>query len=274
MQSSKFLTKTAPILFEGNQVGTIRFAVSRASIQNELWLNIGGIMALTVLLIVAIFLTSMLITRRAIARPLSQLQQSASRLASGDLEAEIDTSSRDEIGLLARDLNAMRDAIKRLFEELRYSNTQLEEANRTLESRVAERTEQLAQANAEISSLNEQLKAENMRLGAELDVTRKIQRMLLPTEEELKQIEELDIACYMEPADEVGGDYYDVLQHNGQIKIGIGDVTGHGLESGVVMVMTQAVVRALLTIGRNRPGAVSGCREPRPIRQCATHGHR
>jgi len=36
----------------------------------------------------------------------------------------------------------------------------------------------------------------------------------------------------------LGGDYYDVLKHNGQVKIGIGDVTGHGLESGVVMVMT------------------------------------
>jgi serine phosphatase RsbU (regulator of sigma subunit) len=51
----------------------------------------------------------------------------------------------------------------------------------------------------------------------------------------------------------VGGDYYDVLQHNGQIKIGIGDVTGHGLESGVLMVMTQAIVRALLASGETDP---------------------
>jgi serine phosphatase RsbU (regulator of sigma subunit) len=45
----------------------------------------------------------------------------------------------------------------------------------------------------------------------------------------------------------------EVLQHNGQIKIGIGDVTGHGLESGVVMVMTQAIVRALLANGETDP---------------------
>jgi serine phosphatase RsbU (regulator of sigma subunit) len=57
----------------------------------------------------------------------------------------------------------------------------------------------------------------------------------------------------MAPADEVGGDYYDVLQHNGRIKIGIGDVTGHGLESGVLMLMTQAIVRALLTHGETDP---------------------
>jgi sigma-B regulation protein RsbU (phosphoserine phosphatase) len=61
----------------------------------------------------------------------------------------------------------------------------------------------------------------------------------------------------MEPADEVGGDYYDVLQHNGLIKIGIGDVTGHGLESGVLMVMTQAIVRALLANGETDPRAFS-----------------
>jgi sigma-B regulation protein RsbU (phosphoserine phosphatase) len=57
----------------------------------------------------------------------------------------------------------------------------------------------------------------------------------------------------MEPADEVGGDYYDVLQQNGRIKIGIGDVTGHGLESGVIMIMVQTAIRALLINGETDP---------------------
>ena len=35
--------------------------------------------------------------------------------------------------------------------------------------------------------------------------------MLLPKDEELKAIDRLDIAGFMEPAEEVGGDYYDVL---------------------------------------------------------------
>ena len=129
----------------------------------------------------------------------------------------------------------------------------LEDYNHTLGQHVVERTAALAEANAEITALNTRLQAENLRLGAELEVTRKLQQMLLPTPEELQQIDGLDIACYMAPAAEVGGDYYDVLQHNGQIKIGIGDVTGHGLESGVVMLMTQAIVRALLTNGETDP---------------------
>lgn len=89
------------------------------------------------------------------------------------------------------------------------------------------------------------LKMENLRMSAELDVTRRLQRMLLPKEEELLDIDDLDIAGYMEPADEVGGDYYDVLTHNGRVKIGVGDVTGHGLESGVLMIMAQTAVRTL-----------------------------
>ena len=59
----------------------------------------------------------------------------------------------------------MATDISRLIDEL-------EATNRTLEQRVTERTEQLARANAEITALNAQLQTENLRLGAELEVTR------------------------------------------------------------------------------------------------------
>lgn len=113
--------------------------------------------------------------------------------------------------------------------------------------------EALALANQEISGLNERLKAENVRLGAELNVTRELQNMLLPTPQELNQVEGLDIAAFIQPAEEVGGDYYDVLQDNGQIKLCIGDVSGHGLASGIVMLMTQTAVRTLLIHGETNP---------------------
>ncbi|MDF0551944.1 SpoIIE family protein phosphatase [Kamptonema sp. UHCC 0994] len=88
--------------------------------------------------------------------------------------------------------------------------------------------------------------SENLRMGAELEVTLKLQQMILPKQYELEAIDGLEIAGFMEPADEVGGDYYDVLQHNGSVKIGIGDVTGHGLEAGMLMLMAQTAVRTLL----------------------------
>jgi sigma-B regulation protein RsbU (phosphoserine phosphatase) len=65
----------------------------------------------------------------------------------------------------------------------------------------------------------------------------------------LSDVSRLDIAGHMEAATEVGGDYYDVLQSGSRVKIGIGDVTGHGLESGVLMLMVQSAARALLESG-------------------------
>ncbi|MDJ1180435.1 AAA family ATPase [Roseofilum sp. BLCC_M91] len=123
----------------------------------------------------------------------------------------------------------------------------------TLEDTVARRTAQLARANEEITQLNERLKAENLRLGAELDIARRVQEMILPRPEELRAIPTLDMAGYMAAADEVGGDYYDVLVEDGVTTIGIGDVTGHGLESGLVMMMAQTVIRAMKELRENDP---------------------
>ena len=63
----------------------------RVSVKKELMVNIAGIIALTLLLIVAISLTSMVITKHYISRPLSTLQHSAALIAQGDLEAAIDS---------------------------------------------------------------------------------------------------------------------------------------------------------------------------------------
>jgi sigma-B regulation protein RsbU (phosphoserine phosphatase) len=63
----------------------------------------------------------------------------------------------------------------------------------------------------------------------------------------------LDITGFMVPADEVSGDYYDVLEHNGCIIVGIGDVTGHGLESGLLALMVKIAVRTLLINNISEP---------------------
>ena len=106
---------------------------------------------------------------------------------------------------------------------------------------------------AEIERLTNSLKDENLRLGAELSVTRKLQEMLMPSTEELNTVEDLEISGYMEPADEVGGDYYDIQRANGRTRFSIGDVTGHGLESSLVMIMAQTAVRTLLSNGETDP---------------------
>ncbi|WP_445315954.1 PP2C family protein-serine/threonine phosphatase [Microcoleus vaginatus] len=113
--------------------------------------------------------------------------------------------------------------------------------------RLEQAIEELADSAQKLDSLNQRLKEDNLRMGAELDIVRQMQQMILPNAEEL-EIEGLDIAGYMEAADEVGGDYYDVLNTDGVVTLGIGDVTGHGLESGILMLMAQTAVRTLKEI--------------------------
>jgi PAS domain S-box-containing protein len=154
----------------------------------------------------------------------------------------------DKTGKIVYAIAAFQDITQR-----KQAEKLIAEYNRTLEEQVKERTAQLAAANQEIMALNSRLKEENLRLSAELEVTRKLQQMILPKQSELESIEGLEIAGFMEPADEVGGDYYDVLQQDGNVKISIGDVTGHGLESGVLMLMTQTAVRTLQESNQTDP---------------------
>ncbi|WP_035994410.1 transporter substrate-binding protein [Leptolyngbya sp. KIOST-1] len=142
--------------------------------------------------------------------------------------------------------------------ELEQQSQRLEQALTQLRQEVAQRQQAeaaLRAANAEITSLNQALQADNSRMSAELSVARQIQRMVLPRPEELAAIADLEIAGFMDAATEVGGDYYDVLsddEHPGQAMLAIGDVTGHGLESGVLMIMAQTAVRTLQALGVQR----------------------
>ncbi len=162
-------------------------------------------------------------------RPLSRVAGIAHNIAGGDLSA-----------LHALNTVQHRNAeTQELTQSVRSMTGQLIESIQGLEQRVAEKT-------ADIGRLNAQLQAENRRMGAELDVQRRLQEMLLPSAKELSDVPGLDIAAHMTPAHEVSGDYYDVFGNGDQTTIAIGDVTGHGLESGVVMLMTQSIVRGLL----------------------------
>ncbi len=92
--------------------------------------------------------------------------------------------------------------------------------------------------------------ANKQRLEKELEIGAKIQTCLLPNQIDIPGLE---VAARMTPASEVGGDYYDAFPvPDGGGFIGIGDVAGHGLTSGLVMLMVQSVVGAL---GRRYPDA-------------------
>jgi signal transduction histidine kinase/CheY-like chemotaxis protein/HAMP domain-containing protein len=157
-QSSEFLVKATDISYKNRKIGTIQLAVSREDVRSAIRVYTIGIVALTLLVIVAITLTSVIVTRKYISRPLLKLQNSAGLIASGNLEAPIDTSSQDEIGHLARDFDGMRGSIKGLIGELRESKEKLEEYSQTLEQKVEERTKELRETLEQQTAMSEILR--------------------------------------------------------------------------------------------------------------------
>ena len=106
---------------------------------------------------------------------------------------------------------------------------EVEDLNRGLELKVAERTRELSEARD--------------ALWGEMQLAKKIQTVLLPT---APKIPGYDISAFMVPADEVGGDYYDVINVGDMDWVVIGDVSGHGVSAGLVMMMAQTAIQTAL----------------------------
>jgi phosphoserine phosphatase RsbU/P len=220
----------------------------QANTQRTVLLSIGALLLAAVLGI---------LTARWIAKPVLRLSRASQAFAQAAQQRFMgDTLDRPVVKSSIQELEILSQSFYQMGTQLQQSFVALEAANQELEERVAQRTLDLQQANLKIMQLNEQLKTDNVRMSAELDVTRRLQQMILPKVEEFEHLCKLDIACFMEAAQEVGGDYYDVISSTSQLSlegdrpltIGIGDVTGHGLESGVLMIMAQTAVRTLLAV--------------------------
>ena len=86
---------------------------------------------------------------------------------------------------------------------------------------------------------------ERVRLRRSLDLAKEVQQNLLP--QKTPAVHGLDIAGRSIYCDETGGDYYDFLdsQELGEGKLGvlIGDVSGHGLPSALLMATARAFLR-------------------------------
>ena len=170
-KGSIFISKSSDIQFKENKVSTILIVMSRESLRKKALLQIYGIIALSIIIIAAIWFTSIFITKRYISSPLLKLQESASSIAHGDLDTIVDKSSNDEIGLLAKHLDIMRGSIKGLFSKLKESKEKLEEYSRTLEHKVEARTRELARSVEELEALGEISQTVNTTLDLETVLT-------------------------------------------------------------------------------------------------------
>ncbi len=94
-----------------------------------------------------------------------------------------------------------------------------------------------------------ELKKARDALWSEMELAKRIQTALLPADYQIKGFE---IAAAMFPAKEVGGDYYDIIETpTGEKWIAIGDVSGHGVDSGLIMMMAQTSTLSMINSSNN-----------------------
>jgi serine phosphatase RsbU (regulator of sigma subunit) len=90
--------------------------------------------------------------------------------------------------------------------------------------------------------------AEKERLQSEIAIAASIQKNLLPREG--PQFRGVSFSAHFEPTASIGGDYYDVFNlDKSRLAVAIGDVSGHGLSTGLVMAMVKAAITTLVEEG-------------------------
>ena len=97
---------------------------------------------------------------------------------------------------------------------------------------------QLVQESIEMERYQEQLK-----------IAKDVQSELLPSV--LPVSEDIEFVAISETADEVGGDYFDMVEYNGIYRVAIGDVSGKGTTAAFYMAETKGVFHALTQMELN-----------------------
>ncbi len=103
--------------------------------------------------------------------------------------------------------------------------------------------------------------ATQQRIESEIAIASTMQKDLCP--ETVPQIQGIELTGYMEPAREVGGDYYDYVEDSEapgrKLAMVVGDVSGKGLGAGIVAVMARCFLRSMIgAYGMDSPSTLLG----------------
>ncbi|NCQ16988.1 MAG: serine/threonine protein phosphatase [Ignavibacteria bacterium CG_4_8_14_3_um_filter_37_9] len=163
-----------------------------------------------ILLIIAITFLANRITR-----PLTKLAAATDQIAAGNFEVVIpEMHSKDEVSHLAASFNFMKISLRQYIDNL-------------METTAAKQ-----------------------KMESELKIAHEIQMGILPKIfPPFPDRSEFDIYAVIEPAKEVGGDFYDFfLLENSFLYFSIGDVSGKGVPASLFMAVTKTLIKASTTI--------------------------
>jgi phosphoserine phosphatase RsbU/P len=165
---------------------------------------------------IAALLVITLLIAGSITRPIRSLDAATHVLAQGDLGAPLPKAKgRDEIARLTRSFGQMREDLERHIDELRESTAAQE------------------------------------RLHSELRIAAGIQMDLVPrTFPPFPDRHDLDLFATLVPAREVGGDFYDFVEVDGdRLCLAIADVSGKGVPAALLMAVGRSFLRSFVREG-------------------------
>ena len=137
-----------------------------------------------------------------------------------------------------------------LIRNLAKSQTEAEYLNKNLETIVEKRTYELEQTNAQLESKNLQLQYEKDRTQKEIELASFVQQSFY--NQTIPQLDNWEIACYMKPLAGVSGDLYDIFYTGNHLNgLGIFDVSGHGISSGLVTMLVKNIIEQEFHDGSN-----------------------
>lgn len=164
-----------------------------------------GVLAISILVITYV---AYHFTKKLVT-PIQDMQHQVSVISQGNLDAEVAVTTDDEIGALAREFNHMASSLKAYIDQI------------------------------------QKVTAERERIGAELNVATQIQASMLPNIfPPFPDRAEFDIYATMDPAKEVGGDFYDFFfVDNQHLAVVIADVSGKGVPAALFMVIAKTLIK-------------------------------
>ena len=171
----------------------------------------------------------------------------------GDFIGEMSLFEPDGVRVATIRAKSAVDALlitRELFENLIHNEPELAfEISRILVLRVRDSNDRLYAKNEALEKALTQLKAaqaeliDKERMERELELARTIQEDILP--KEFPQPDRYGLGARMNPAREVGGDFFDFIRlSDHRIGVLIGDVSDKGVPAAIYMALTRSLIHA------------------------------